>query len=915
MTACKDSLSGKKAVSATLAGVLAVGMVPAAAFAETAQADTNDEQGVELLTGEASQDFANGHITATGADWSNTDKEWDVTADGTAKKLTITAVVTKSGQTVTIDNKYTVKYYAADADGEITTTEVASPTEVGTYYVTVTGTDKAEAYAGASITEKFVIKANDQAFESMKAGAPSKDGKTVDTTAGFTYTAEEQEVGFTLGKANAEATALEAGKDYEVTYYKAKGNLDSTTQLSGAPVDAGDYIASVKGLGQYAGVTKNLKVTVNALDLHAQTVAYAGITTTSASAPTALEGMTVGGKDASDALVSQLKLTFADTTKDYFGTNGSYTFAVEPADSNNKNFIGAGATFDASHKGSVTVTKVGKLATFKYGKKALAESYDLDKSAEDYVAFDPDNIKAYNGTTAITDGVTKTYYYKDNEGKWVLTPAVKGEQTAAAGATAPDFTQAGSYKVVTTVLTNGSKVGGSAETVVNVTEGAVDADASVYVIYKGVATTSVSEPYTTAGIAKTAITAKGEAVDAATGTKVTLSTDATDAKLKLDLTFKDSEGEKVTASALTKPGEYTVEVSSKSYKLTGTTSVKVTINPVDLSVVKIPTSDKGNFVAKGTTVDAFKDGLKYNTGVKAGKSDGDADGKGYDVIFGKAQSGETKATTNGFQGELESSVEMKNSDGEWVAATDLSAEGDYRVTVKVSNKDNAANYKFADEGKTVVEFKVVDPAKVKFDDVTSDSWAFDAVAAVSKGDGFAGYMNGYNGTKIFGANDTITRGQVACVLFNLAGGETDHYYYGGDNSFSEIEGYKSFDDVNGKMYYGKAIAWAKQTGVVNGYADGTFRPDQPVTREEFACMLANYAQKTGAFKASDGSALAKLADAGQVSAWAKDSVAWAVENKLMGNGGTVNPSANITRAETACMVYNYAKANKLTLDE
>lgn len=43
MTACKDSLNGKKAVSATLAGVLAVGMVPAAAFAETAQADTTGE--------------------------------------------------------------------------------------------------------------------------------------------------------------------------------------------------------------------------------------------------------------------------------------------------------------------------------------------------------------------------------------------------------------------------------------------------------------------------------------------------------------------------------------------------------------------------------------------------------------------------------------------------------------------------------------------------------------------------------------------------------------------------------------------------------------------------------------------------------------------------------------------------------
>ena len=51
MTACKDSLNGKKAVSATLAGVLAVGMVPAAAFAAEAPAvDEVQNDGIELLT-------------------------------------------------------------------------------------------------------------------------------------------------------------------------------------------------------------------------------------------------------------------------------------------------------------------------------------------------------------------------------------------------------------------------------------------------------------------------------------------------------------------------------------------------------------------------------------------------------------------------------------------------------------------------------------------------------------------------------------------------------------------------------------------------------------------------------------------------------------------------------------------------
>lgn len=879
MTACKDSLSGKKAVSATLAGVLAVGMVPAAAFAAEAPADEAQNDGIELLTGEASQDFANGRIAQTNNDitWNATDKQWEATAKSSAQKLVVTQVVTQSGQAVEINDNFTVKYYAADSEGEITATEVSNPTEVGTYYVTVTGKDKAEAYAGASLTEKFVIKANDHAFDHMKPGAPSKDGKTVNTDADFTYTAEEQEVGFALSE-GATAAALEAGKDYEVTWYKAKGNLDASTQLSGSPVNAGDYIASVKGLGQYAGVTKNIKVTVNALDLSADTVAYAGITTTSASAPTALEGMTVGGKDASDALVSQLKLTFNDS-KDYYGENGAYTFAVEPVDSNNKNFVGAGATFSAEKKGSVTVTKVGKLATFKYGKKALAESYDLDKSAEDYAAFNPANIKAYNGTTEITAGVTKTYYHKDNEGKWV-----------SDGQTAPDFTKAGSYKVVTTVQTGDLKVGGSAETVVNVTEGAVDADASVYVIYDNVATTSVTVPYATAGVQKTAFTAKGTAKDADTGNDIELGTNKS-GKAKLTLTFYDADGEKVKGDKIVNAGEYTVEVTSDSYQLEGTTSISLTIAPIDLGAVKLPTSENGDFVAKGTTVAGLEANIKYNTGKEAEKVDAEQDGKGWDKISG-----------SGFASDIAYTVEKLNDEGEWVDATDTMDEGDYRVTVKAADKEKAANFEFAEDGQTVVEFKVADENKVVFTDVTPNDWFFDTVYAARH----AEYIFGVGNSNQFAPNTAITRADVCVILGRMAGVPTDPNKEGYE---SFLGGYATpFSDVDSAQYYAKAIAWAAKAGIVTGYGDtGEFKPEQAITREEFATMLARYAEKVkGADISADADALDGYADEANVSDWAKGYVAWAVEAKAMGQNTDMLWAGNdITRAEAATMAVRY----------
>ena len=167
-----------------------------------------------------------------------------------------------------------------------------------------------------------------------------------------------------------------------------------------------------------------------------------------------------------------------------------------------------------------------------------------------------------------------------------------------------------------------------------------------------------------------------------------------------------------------------------------------------------------------------------------------------------------------------------------------------------------------------------------------------------------GWMNGYADGVLFGAHDQITRGQVACVLFNMAGEDMNE----NDGSYNEILGWKSFDDVNGKAYYGEAIAWAKQAGVVNGYGDGTFAPDAPVTREELACMLANYAKKVDQVNVSIEDAdkvLSSMSDGSAVSDWAKGSVAWAVENGIMGNAGFVNAFNDITRAETAAMVVNY----------
>ena len=142
------------------------------------------------------------------------------------------------------------------------------------------------------------------------------------------------------------------------------------------------------------------------------------------------------------------------------------------------------------------------------------------------------------------------------------------------------------------------------------------------------------------------------------------------------------------------------------------------------------------------------------------------------------------------------------------------------------------------------------------------------------------------------------------ILYRMAKGTP---YYDVDLGYSEIEGWQTgFGDVDGNMYYAKAIGWANKMGVVHGYDDGNFRPEQNVTREELATMLANFAKVAyGEDVKLDEAALETMPDAGSVSTFAEKAVSWCVANGLMGNGGSINPASDITRGETAAMGYNY----------
>lgn len=172
-------------------------------------------------------------------------------------------------------------------------------------------------------------------------------------------------------------------------------------------------------------------------------------------------------------------------------------------------------------------------------------------------------------------------------------------------------------------------------------------------------------------------------------------------------------------------------------------------------------------------------------------------------------------------------------------------------------------------------------------DVLVKAWYHDAVDYVVE----HGIMTGTSATT-FEPNTTLSRAMVAQILYNLEGQPT-------------VTGESTFADASGHWAV-NAIAWAQQTGVVNGYEDNTFRPNQAVSREELAQMLYNYAKVKGYDLTASGD-LTAFPDGEEVSSWAEAAMAWANGNELI-NGhddGTLQPGGDSTRAQAASILMNF----------
>jgi len=211
----------------------------------------------------------------------------------------------------------------------------------------------------------------------------------------------------------------------------------------------------------------------------------------------------------------------------------------------------------------------------------------------------------------------------------------------------------------------------------------------------------------------------------------------------------------------------------------------------------------------------------------------------------------------------------------------VSADGTF-----TAGTQNASGTITVKAGDTSVSIPVTVTNPEKFDDVVKTDWFYGAVKYVSDG----GIMTG-TASRIFEPNTDTTRAMVVTVLYRIEGSPA---------LTSDMTG---FSDVSTDKWYSKAVYWASENGIVQGY-NGKFDPEDQISREQLATILYRYSSSP-----QTSGTLDQFTDASSVSSWAKDAMCWAYERKLI-SGVTdtlLAPQDKASRAQVATVLYRMAQ--------
>lgn len=247
----------------------------------------------------------------------------------------------------------------------------------------------------------------------------------------------------------------------------------------------------------------------------------------------------------------------------------------------------------------------------------------------------------------------------------------------------------------------------------------------------------------------------------------------------------------------------------------------------------------------------------------------------------KAAAGDTVTLTAAGEGTLT----VTDANGKTVALTDL---GSGKYTFKMPSAKVSVGFKTTadqpcDGGK--------DCPSAPFTDVDTAKWYHLSVDYVLTHK----MMNGVS-SRAFAPNANLTRGMLVQILYNLEGKPKGTA--------------ANFSDVQADAWYAEAVGWAASNKVVTGYADGTFRPNAAVTREQAAAILYRYAQSKGIdVSVGENTNILSYVDVQQASEYAIPALQWAVGAGVLNgkNGGRLAPTGTATRAEIAAIMRRWCE--------
>lgn len=177
-----------------------------------------------------------------------------------------------------------------------------------------------------------------------------------------------------------------------------------------------------------------------------------------------------------------------------------------------------------------------------------------------------------------------------------------------------------------------------------------------------------------------------------------------------------------------------------------------------------------------------------------------------------------------------------------------------------------------------------------YTDVNTEAWYHEGVDFAIENKLMVG-----TGADTFAPDATTTRAMVVTILYRLEGEPA---------VTKDIK----FGDVPAGTWYTDAVNWAAANGIVNGYGDGKFGPDDTITREQMAAILYRYASYKG-YSVSDLANLTGYTDAASVSEWASTAMRWAVAEGLIEgtSATTLSPSGDSTRAQVATILMRFCE--------